>query len=610
MKASDIMVAGEAILQIHGEYLKSLLWVNRTYQRKLVWTLAEKQALIDTILLAYPIPLFLFVSRSEINQDGVNVATREVIDGLQRLEAIVSFINNRFPVMFEGQLKYFNQQAIWGESYLKDHLGVVQKYPALTRDQSMDFLSYRLAVTTIRADEVCVEDVFKRINSTGRQLSAQNLRQAGVVGTFSSMVQDIATILRGDSTKSPIVRLSDMEKLSLSDEGLHYGLDARKIFWTAQGIISDDGLRRSKDEEIIAGICNCVLHNYKTGISKHTLDRIYDPTGKAYKENERLLTDARQAWLTSLVTGVFDDFIKLFSLKNITFEKLVTSEDRCRNKDLVFIVLFLAITQLKQEGYIFDSYDKLFDVLYLIADKDLSDLVGKSDGTWNIGNREFLVERVKNRIKPCMSFSSSKPEWDEEFYSLLGKAVSEEQMYDFKLGITNLTDGTCNTALIEKCVKTLVAMANTRPREYGYVVLGIADNESTCKDFEQHYCKHCLKYNNLYVTGIEAEAVRYYGSVDIYMQKLKSLISACKDETNANIIHRILTEIKLVKYGDKSIAVLRLAADRPLVYKGHMYVRYQSSVKDIVLGSEEFYTVLSAFNIGGTESSGVTHIFN
>ncbi|MFV7847605.1 DUF262 domain-containing protein [Klebsiella pneumoniae] len=68
-------------------------------QRKLVWSLKEKTALISSMTQQYPIPLLLFVSIDN---------KREILDGMQRLEALMSFIEQRFSL--NG--KYFNLDAI------------------------------------------------------------------------------------------------------------------------------------------------------------------------------------------------------------------------------------------------------------------------------------------------------------------------------------------------------------------------------------------------------------------------------------------------------------------------------------------------------------------
>lgn len=55
----QIKTMGEKINNLFkAAYKRNEIFVNRKYQRKLVWTLQEKQAFIDTLLRGYPVPLF------------------------------------------------------------------------------------------------------------------------------------------------------------------------------------------------------------------------------------------------------------------------------------------------------------------------------------------------------------------------------------------------------------------------------------------------------------------------------------------------------------------------------------------------------------------------
>ena len=78
---------GMSIQEIYRQYSEKKFLVNRKYQRKLVWTVDEKQFLIDSIISDFPIPLILL---AKTNDDKF-----EIIDGLQRLNSIISFIENR-----------------------------------------------------------------------------------------------------------------------------------------------------------------------------------------------------------------------------------------------------------------------------------------------------------------------------------------------------------------------------------------------------------------------------------------------------------------------------------------------------------------------------------
>ncbi|SFR84781.1 DUF262 domain-containing protein [Sphingomonas jatrophae] len=79
-----------SIQTIYAMFSDEKLFVNRRYQRKLVWTLEEKQKLIESIQKKYPIPAILIAERED------SPGTYEIIDGLQRLHAIISFIETGF----------------------------------------------------------------------------------------------------------------------------------------------------------------------------------------------------------------------------------------------------------------------------------------------------------------------------------------------------------------------------------------------------------------------------------------------------------------------------------------------------------------------------------
>ena len=50
----------ESIQSVYENYISKKYIVNRRYQRKLVWSIQEKEAFIDSIYRRYSVPLFLF----------------------------------------------------------------------------------------------------------------------------------------------------------------------------------------------------------------------------------------------------------------------------------------------------------------------------------------------------------------------------------------------------------------------------------------------------------------------------------------------------------------------------------------------------------------------
>jgi uncharacterized protein with ParB-like and HNH nuclease domain len=96
----SIVPRGMSITEAYRLYRSGHLLVNRKYQRKLIWSIEEKSKLIGSILQGYPIPLILLAERPQIHGSG----KYEIIDGMQRLNAICGFIEN----LYSFDTKYFD----------------------------------------------------------------------------------------------------------------------------------------------------------------------------------------------------------------------------------------------------------------------------------------------------------------------------------------------------------------------------------------------------------------------------------------------------------------------------------------------------------------------
>ena len=116
----DLTVKGEAIQRIYGNYRAARYVVNRRYQRKLVWTLEEKRKFIDSIISGYPVPIVLLAERKSASSNLF-----EIIDGMQRLNSIFSFIENEFDI--DG--KYFDLNTMVETKALLDRRELKQQKP-------------------------------------------------------------------------------------------------------------------------------------------------------------------------------------------------------------------------------------------------------------------------------------------------------------------------------------------------------------------------------------------------------------------------------------------------------------------------------------------------
>ena len=99
----ELSIRSESIQRIYNFYVNHLFYVNRRYQRKLVWTIEEKKAFIDSILQGFPVPIILL---AESEREKLPVF--EIIDGMQRLNAITSFIEGEFDI----EERYFDLETM------------------------------------------------------------------------------------------------------------------------------------------------------------------------------------------------------------------------------------------------------------------------------------------------------------------------------------------------------------------------------------------------------------------------------------------------------------------------------------------------------------------
>jgi uncharacterized protein with ParB-like and HNH nuclease domain len=143
-ESSDLSIKGESIQTLYGSYLKKQFLVNRRYQRKLVWSIEEKKSFINSIINGYPVPLILL---AEIKSPGEKIL--EIIDGMQRMNAIMSFINQEFDI--NG--KYFDLDTMADSKLLKDQKKLDQKKEILDRAICADIARYQIPLSIYQESE-------------------------------------------------------------------------------------------------------------------------------------------------------------------------------------------------------------------------------------------------------------------------------------------------------------------------------------------------------------------------------------------------------------------------------------------------------------------------
>lgn len=250
------------------------------YQRKSVWSPKDRRFFLDTIFRDYPSPgIFL---HKETGDDGR--AVYHVVDGKQRLETILLFVNNKLRIS-----KDYGDVTLAGKRW-ED----LDPEPTLKKA----FWDYVLPVEFIDViDGTLVEEVFDRLNRNSRKLERQELRHAKYDGWLITQAED----------------------------------EAKKSEWAAWKVTTTARARRMKDVQFISELLAVVLVDQQLGFDQDDLDALYaeydtpeEEDGVAFNEEEYLeklnaiksfVADIEQEnSCVSMHAKTFNSFYSLWSL--------------------------------------------------------------------------------------------------------------------------------------------------------------------------------------------------------------------------------------------------------------------------------------------------------
>jgi hypothetical protein len=198
------------------------LVLNPHFQRRDIWTPAAQTYLIDTILRQMPIPKIYL--RTKIHSK-TRKTIREVVDGQQRLRAILAFVDGNLRL--GKHAREFNRKT----------------FADLLEEQQLQFLDYRLAVDQlVNATDADVLEIFGRLNSYNLVLRPPEKRHARFQGEFKWAVYED------------------------SREWNH--------LWEDYGILSVRQRVRMADDSLMAELYGILLEGIREG-DERALDRLY-----------------------------------------------------------------------------------------------------------------------------------------------------------------------------------------------------------------------------------------------------------------------------------------------------------------------------------------------
>lgn len=146
------------------------LQLSPDFQRRSVWSQKAKSYLVDTIIRGKPMPKLLI---TQDIQDRRNI--RVVVDGQQRLRAILEYVEGGFPI---------------SRAHNRDYAGL--RFERLPDDVKSDFMKYEVGVDLLYdLPYRDILDVFARLNTYTVKLNGQELLNAKYVGYFKQQVYEL-----------------------------------------------------------------------------------------------------------------------------------------------------------------------------------------------------------------------------------------------------------------------------------------------------------------------------------------------------------------------------------------------------------------------------------
>lgn len=140
-----------------------LLDLSPEFQRRSVWTRAAKSYLIDTVIRGKPFPKILITQELK---DQKNI--RMVVDGQQRLRAIIEYVSGEFTILKAHNTEYGGR-----------------RFEQLPPEIQTDILKYEVSVDLLFDVELAdLLDIFARINAYSVVLNTQEKLNAKYLGAF------------------------------------------------------------------------------------------------------------------------------------------------------------------------------------------------------------------------------------------------------------------------------------------------------------------------------------------------------------------------------------------------------------------------------------------
>jgi uncharacterized protein with ParB-like and HNH nuclease domain len=171
----------------------------------------------------------------QVKTDPQGNTKYEIVDGQQRLRAILGFIQGDFEILEEESISFGGK-----------------KFENLADGHKQKFWGYQLVVRELRTNsEEEIRGIFRRLNKNVVPLNAQELRHATYTGHFLQLAEQLA-----DDT-----------------------------FWTENKIVTPNDVKRMMDVEYVSELLITLLHGVQAK-DRETIDGYYKMYDVTFSEKE------------------------------------------------------------------------------------------------------------------------------------------------------------------------------------------------------------------------------------------------------------------------------------------------------------------------------------
>jgi hypothetical protein len=210
------------------------------FQRRSVWGRPAKAYLIDTLIRGLPVPPIYLRARQSDDRTRI---IREVIDGQQRISAVLDYVDGKFALL---------------PSFGGDWAG--KEFGELTESEQDAIRTYPFVCEVFHSiSDAQVLEVFARLNTYSVQLNAQELRNGRYFGYFKQVAYELA----------------------------HEHVE----FWRTNRIITERGIARMEDAEIVSELMILGLDGLQD--KKTSITRFYADYDGEFKQRARVINRFR-----------------------------------------------------------------------------------------------------------------------------------------------------------------------------------------------------------------------------------------------------------------------------------------------------------------------------